>query len=73
MHPLGVGATDWTCFEFKKNKDRFLKSIIKRTNYTRIVVYDNFYHCDYHPTESGRREIHTSNAASDWKFLRFAD
>lgn len=64
------GAVDWTCEHFSKNKDEFLKAIIKHTNYTRIAVYNTFIHCDYKPT-GGKRQLFTSDASSNWKFEKF--
>jgi hypothetical protein len=69
----GMGAVDWTCQDFQKNKDKFLKLIIELTEYTRISIYATFIHCDYKPTKSGRREFYTSNSSSQWKFVKFID
>ena len=68
---LGLGAVDWTCADFKKNKEALLASIIIDTNYTRIAVYDGFIHCDYKGVTHGKREVYTSDAKSNWKFLRY--
>lgn len=70
--PKEDGAVDWTCFEFPNNKDKLLASMIKHTDYTRMAVYKGFIHGDYKPTPSGRREVYTSDAASNWKFLKYA-
>lgn len=67
------GAVDWTCEDFKKNKDRMLESMIKHTDYTRIAIYATFIHADYKTTVSGKREIYTSDNNSNWKFLRYAN
>ena len=64
------GAVDWTCKDFQKNKDKFLKLIIELTSFTRMAVYSTFIHCDYKLTKSGKRELYTSNANSDWKFVK---
>lgn len=53
----GDGATDWTCYDFKNNKEDLLESIIKHTKYTRISIYSSFIHCDYKKTGSGKREL----------------
>lgn len=67
---LEKGAVDWTCQNFQQNKDKFLKLIIELSVYTRIAVYATFIHCDYKPTKSGKRELYTSNASSNWKFVK---
>ena len=54
---LGSGAVDWTCENFAENKDRFLKSIMKHTQYTRICMYETFLHCDYKDTPNGERQL----------------
>lgn len=64
------GAVDWTCFKFKMNKDALLMSIIKHTEYTRIAIYNGFLHCDYKQTNSGKREIYTSNSKSEWTIMQ---
>lgn len=69
---IGLGAVDWTCADIYNNKHRLLDLIIKYTSYTRIAVYDGFIHCDHKPTASGQREIYSSNAQSQWKFIRYA-
>lgn len=67
----GKGAVDWTCYKFKENKYDFLKTIIEETDYTRIAVYENFIHCDYRNTNSGKRELYDSDSKSKWKFKEF--
>lgn len=67
----GKGAVDWTCRNFKTNKAKFLKSIINYTDYSRIAIYDNFIHCDYKQTSSGRRELYISGANSIWEFKKY--
>lgn len=67
----GKGAVDWTCYNFTINKDVLLELIIKYTNYSRIAVYDNFIHCDYKVTSSGKRELYSSNSNSKWKFDKY--
>lgn len=62
----GKGAIDWTCRAFRENKQRLLELLVEHTAYTRFAVYRNFIHCDYKPTESGKREIYTSTANSIW-------
>lgn len=66
-----MGAVDWTCLDFKKNKERFLGLIQEHTTYSRMAVYDSFIHCDYKPTKTGRREVYTSTDASKWTFKKF--
>ena len=63
----GSGAVDWTCKDFKENRDRFLNLIIQNTNYTRICVYDTFLHCDYKDTVNGKREIFRYDGLK-WQF-----
>lgn len=65
------GAVDWTCKDFSKNKDEFLKLIIKHTKYTRITVYKTFIHCDYKNIISQRRELYKSGSNSKWKFVKY--
>lgn len=72
-HPLGSGAIDWTCSDFKANNDRFLELIIEHTNYTRIAIYGTFIHCDFKPTPSGKREVYVSDANSNWQLLKHAN
>jgi len=67
------GAVDWTCEDFLKNKEDFLKGIIKYTDYTRIAIYDTFLHCDYKETSSGKRQIFKSTPDSKWTFLCHAE
>lgn len=73
----GSGAVDWTCKDFKQNKDEFLRLIIKHTNYTRICLYDNFIHCDYKDTPKGVRQLFeygydTEEEKYKWIYLRNA-
>ena len=68
----GSGAVDWTCKDFKTNKNRFLELIIKHTNYTRICVYDTFIHCDYKDTKNNVRQLfeYSYDASKDeWKWI----
>lgn len=60
------GACDWTCTDFKKNKDKLLESLIKNTDYTRFGIYSKkgFIHCDYKKTSSGKKQVYNSM----WKF-----
>lgn len=72
----GDGATDWTCFNFRKNKNALLKSIIKHTKYTRICIYANFLHCDYKKTNNNKRQlfVYTYDKEKEewkWKFKKF--
>ncbi|NAS32838.1 hypothetical protein GTQ40_17805 [Flavobacteriaceae bacterium R38] len=67
------GATDWTCRNFLVNKDDFLEAIINFTQYTRIAVYNTFIHCDYKVTNSGRRELYSSDSNSNWVLKRVLD
>lgn len=62
----GKGAVDWTASDL----DRLEELIITHTNYTRIVRYDSFIHCDYKATD-GKRYYFTSDAASNWTFIKF--
>jgi len=57
----GKGAVDWTCADYENNKDIFLEAVLKYTEYNRIAIYDNYIHCDYKETASGKREIYNSN------------
>jgi len=52
------GATDWTCINFHRHKNELLELIIKHTRYTRIAVYDTFFHCDY---KGGKRKLFDKN------------
>lgn len=63
----GSGAVDWTCKDFEKNKNEFLRLIIKYTDYTRICLYDSFIHCDY-KNEGKRQLFEISNGY--WKFIK---
>lgn len=65
-----LGAVDWTCEDFAKNKNKFLESIIKNTPYRRIAIYETFIHCDYKPTPSGLVEIYKSDQYSKWELIR---
>ena len=64
------GAIDWRCSDFQDNKDELLRLIIKHTKYTRIAVYGSFIHCDYKATPNNVRQLFTSNASSQWTFIR---
>jgi len=66
----GKGAVDWTCKDFKKNKDDFLNLIIEYTDYTRIAIYNSFIHCDYKKTSTGKREVFKSDSSSKWTFIK---
>lgn len=63
----GSGAVDWTCKDFKNNKDKFLELIIKHTNYTRICVYSTFIHCDY--KSENKRQLFKINKGN-WEFVK---
>lgn len=65
------GATDWTCQDFKKNKDDLLKEMILNTPYTRFAVYDTFIHADYKDTADSTRQLFTSGSDSKWEFIKF--
>jgi hypothetical protein len=65
------GAVDWTCKDYSNNKNEFLESIIKHTDYTRIAIYNSFIHCDYKETNSGKRELYNSTPDSKWEFVKF--
>lgn len=76
-HPLHpkltyLGAIDWTTTDLSK-LDELQALIEQHTPYTRIARYKSFIHCDYKPTDSGKREVFTSNAQSNWTFERFLD
>lgn len=62
----GKGAIDWTCKNFRGNKQNLLELLVQYTDYTRFAVYNNFIHCDYKTTSTGKREIYTSTPASVW-------
>lgn len=68
----GSGAVDWTCKDFKNNRDRFLNLIIHHTKYTRLCVYDTFIHGDYKETSSGKRELYRFNGEK-WEFVKFIE
>lgn len=68
---IGLGAVDWTCKNFKENKDKFLELILKHTDYSRIAIYDGFLHCDHRKTSNGKTAIYKSNSKSEWEFLRY--
>jgi hypothetical protein len=70
---IGKGAVDWTCEDFKDNKNDFLEAIIKHTSYIRMAVYSGFIHCDYKETEGNKRQVFSSTAKSVWTFIRFVD
>lgn len=65
----GSGAVDWTCKNFKVNRDRFLNLIIKHTDYTRICVYDTFIHCDYKDTPDNKRQLFRYDGEK-WEFIK---
>lgn len=65
------GAIDWTCENFKDNKDELLSLIIKHTDYTRIAIYNGFLHCDHKPTSEGKRQLFTSSSSSKWTFIKY--
>lgn len=65
------GAIDLTCTSFKKNKDRLLEELLKRTEYLRIAEYDTFFHCDYKDLYNGRRRLFKSGKDSKWNFIKF--
>lgn len=62
----GKGAIDWTCKNFKVNRQELLELLVEHTDYTRFAVYNSFIHCDYKETSDGMREIYTSNSKSIW-------
>lgn len=66
-----LGAVDWTCENFDKNKDELINLIISETNYLRIAVYKTFIHCDYKNTHKHKRLLFESDSNSKWKFIRF--
>lgn len=68
---IGKGAVDWTCRDFKTEKENILVNIIDETDYTRMAVYNSFIHCDYKVTASGQRELYDSDSKSNWKFKKF--
>lgn len=41
------GAADWRCENFLLNKNRLVDSIIKNTDYNRIIIYNHHIHTDY--------------------------
>lgn len=65
------GATDWTCSNFRTNKDILLEEMIQQTDYTRFAVYYGFIHADYKETKSGKRELFESGPDSKWIFQKF--
>ena len=67
----GNGAVDWTCEDFQNNKEQLKKCLILYSKYTRIAEYAGFFHSDYKPTKSGKRELYISDAQSNWKFLKY--
>lgn len=68
----GSGAVDWTCKDFKINRDRFINLIIKHTEYNRICVYDTFIHCDYKETPDNKRKLYNYDGYK-WQFLTNID
>ena len=69
----GKGAVDWTCQNFKNNKNKLLDFIIEETDYTRIAVYNSFIHCDYKATNSMRRELYSLNKSNKWILNKILD
>jgi len=65
------GATDWTCEDFKNNKDELLSEMIKETSYTRFAIYNGFIHSDYKETENNTRQLFKSGSNSKWVFVKF--
>lgn len=64
-HPKGTGAADYTSVNAKE----LIEPILEHTSYTRVCYYpnNNFVHCDYKPTPSGKRETYTAaNPNSTW-------
>ena len=64
-----LGAVDWTCENFKENKDCLLELIIEHTNYLRLSVYETFIHCDYKNTHKNKRLLFESESNSKWNFI----
>jgi hypothetical protein len=65
-HEHGTGAADYTSAVAKE----LIQLVLKHTCYNRICHYpnNNFIHCDYKPTPSGKRELYTAQSpASKWK------
>lgn len=71
IDPKKKGATDWTCTDFKKNKEALFEALVKNTNYTRIAIYATFIHCDYKATD-GKRYVFKSNSKSQWTLIGYA-
>lgn len=65
------GAADWRCKNFRENKSELLRLILEHTDYTRIVIYNHFIHCDY-KARDGKRYVFTSTDVSEWTFVRYA-
>lgn len=58
----GKGAVDITCKDFAENKGALLDNLIKLTDYTRICLYDTFYHVDY----GGIERWYYENTPTGW-------
>ncbi len=68
-HEHGTGAADYTSAEAKE----LIEPVLEHTCYTRICYYpnNNFVHCDYKPTPSGKREVYTAQSpTSSWVLER---
>jgi len=63
------GATDVTCTNFARNKDKLLEVLISETEYTRFAIYDGFIHCDY-KEQSGKKQLFHSTNSSKWNFIK---
>ena len=63
----GKGAVDWTCEDFRNNKQELIDLVISMTDYKRIAIYDGFIHCDYKGDE---RLLFSSDAKSNWKLIK---
>ena len=71
VYESDLGAVDWTCENFKENKDCLLELIIEHTNYLRLSVYETFIHCDYKNTHKNKRLLFESESNSKWNFIEF--
>jgi len=67
--PLGLGAVDWTCEDFKIMRGAFLSKLIEYTDYTRFCLYNGFIHCDYKPTPNGDRQLFEYSEGK-WEFIK---
>ena len=63
------GAADWRCEDFYLNKLLLVDSIIKNTDYTRIVIYNHHIHADY-KNRSGKKYLYKSDEENNWKLIR---